>query len=431
MKKYRQAIVMGILALSILFFIVLNNTSKEEEISEILPNVKIMEISTSVNQEQSEFVGFIQPKETYQGTFSISGIITNVFVVSGQHVKRGTVLMSVSDKDAQKHLVNAQQGYNDALINQEQAELLMNGEAMNVQREININQNRIEQTKKDVQLLEKQLQSAIAELENVTAKFGETSSQAIAAEEDVTQLSLQVESTKGALSYQESEELESISIANYRLESAISNYEASTIKAFIALNNVNLAQQQVEQTKLVSQIDGYVTMIFQEEKDLATPLMPSVVVASHEKVAVITLSQSNVNRISVKSVAQIITESVELEGLVSEISYIPDKTSRTYEANVDVGLKEELTIGEEVQVIVELEETVGTWIDISLLKNDGQDYVYVISANKINKRMVERLDLRNNLVLVNNLDKGDLIVVEGYRNLRVGDKVNVVGESDE
>lgn len=430
MKKYKHTIAMGILTLLFLFFIVLNNTSKEEEISKILPNVKIMEIATSVNQEQSEFVGVIQPKETYQGTFSANATITNVFVVSGQHVKRGTVLMSVSDKDAQKHLVDAQQTYNTALINQEQAELLMNDEAMNLQRERNNNQNQIEQTKKDVKLLEAQLQKAINELKSVKARFNETSSEAIAAEEEVTQVTLQLESTKGALSYQERKEIESISIAQYRFQSAVSNYEASTIQAFIALNNVKLAQQKIMQTKLVSQIDGFVTMILQEG-DLATPTMPSVVVASHEKVAVITLSQSNVNRIGEKSVAQIITEREEFDGLVSEISYIPNKTTRTYEAKVDVGLKEELTINEEVRVIVELEETEGTWIDVSLLKNDGQDYVYVISANKIYKRMVERLDLRNNLVLVKNLKKGDFIVVEGYRNVKVGDNVYVVGESDE
>lgn len=431
MKKYRQTIAMGILVLSILLLLVFNNTSEEEEITETLANVKIMEITTSVNQEQAEFAGVIQPKETYQGTFSTDGIITNVFVVDGQHVKRGTVLMSMSDEDAQKQLVDAQQTYNNALINQEEAELLMNTEAINVQNEISNNQKRIEQIRKDVQLLETQVQNATKELENVIAKHGEPSSEATSAKEKVTQITFQLESTKGALIYQENKEPERLSMAQYRLEAAVSNYEASTIKTFIALNNVDLAKQQIAQTKLVSKIDGYVAMIHQEEGDLATPDKPSVSVSSHELVAVITLPQSKVNRLSENSMAKIITGSKELDGLVSEIIYIPKKTTRTYEAKVDLGLNEELVIGQEVQVFVELEETNGTWIDINLLKNDGQDYVYVLSANRINKRMVERLDLVNNLVLVNNLKKGDLIVVEGYRNVKVGDKVTIVGESYE
>ena len=34
--------------------------------------------------------------------------------------------------------------------------------------------------------------------------------------------------------------------------------------------------------------------------------------------------------------------------------------------------------------------------------------------------------MRNNLVLIKNVKKGDLIVIEGFNNVKVGDQVNII-----
>src|SRR5690554_4263371 len=429
MKKYKQPIIIAIILLIIISFVYLIlNPKQEEKIAEVLPNVRVMEIATSSNQEQMKFVGFIQPKQTYQGTFSTVGTINEVAVVNGQIVKKGTLLATIEDENAQTNLNNAQQSYNSALSNQKQAKSLMDAEATNLQSEKDNYQARIDQAQNDIEKLEVQKTEALEELEKAKEEFGETSLEAIEAEAKVNQLTVQIEANKELLNDLNSEQPASISIAQSRYEAAVSAYEASTNQTVIAQNGVKAAQQQIEQTKLLSQIDGTVVAVLQQEGDLATPIMPSVVVASNEKVAVFGLSQSNVNLVVENMVAQVISETDEFEGFVSDVSFLPDETSRTYEAKVDVGFKEDLNIGETVEIIVELQETEGIWIDLNLLKNDGQDYVYVIQANRINKRIVERLSMQKNLGLVKNLQKGDLVVVEGYRNLKVGDEVNVVGE---
>ena len=102
---------------------------KPQETPIILPNVKVLEIETSLNQEEMKFVGFIQPKDIQQATFGSLGTIEKVYVSEGQYVKKGTLLMSINDDNAQLSLTNANESYKVALSNRDQAKALKIGRA--------------------------------------------------------------------------------------------------------------------------------------------------------------------------------------------------------------------------------------------------------------------------------------------------------------
>lgn len=399
---------------------------KPQETPIILPNVKVLEIETSLNQEEMKFVGFIQPKDIQQATFGSLGTIEKVYVSEGQYVKKGTLLMSINDDNAQLSLTNANESYKVALSNRDQAKALMDAEDLNYKNEKENYEKDLASQRQRVKALQDEYEVAKAKLEQAKTDHGENSPEAISAQWELNEVTTRLEAARLVLTNLEAEEPASIAIAEARYKAAAAAYETATTQTTIAQNGVKAAQEQVNQTKLVAGIDGDVVAILQKVGDLAIPLMPSVIVASQNKVAVFGLSQSTVNNVKKDMPAKVNTESESLIGSISDISALPDETSRTYEARVDIGFNEDLNIGETVEVVVELQETEGVWIDLNILKNDGQDYVYIVQNHRIFKRVVERIAMRNNLVLIKNVQKGDLIVIEGFNNVKVGDQVNII-----
>ena len=402
--------------------------TEEEAIEPILPNVRVMEVTTSSNQEAMKFVGFIQPKDVYEATFGTIGTIENIYVTLGQSVKVGTTLASINDQNARLNIDNANQQYDSALSNQNQARALMQAEAANLENEWQLQSQRIEQANQTLNASQKAYQEAEEAYNNAVEEHGETSSEAIEAQVVVTQREIERDAAQAVVDNLTSDEPATLAIALSRYEASVAAYESSTTQVAIALNNVQVAQNQLEDTKLKSGIDGKVVAIVQSVGELATPLVPTVVIASDELVAVFGLSQSNVNLVKTNMQATVTSGSQELEGKISDISFIPDETSRTYEARVELGEVANVNIGETVQIMINLGETDGVWLDLSLLLNDGEDYVFVVVDDRIVKRVVQRGSLQNQLVLVYNLNEGDLIVIEGGQSLKVGTKVNVIRE---
>lgn len=426
-KMIKGLIAVVLLAASIYLLI----PKKKPKVEPIIPSVKVMEVLRSSNQEQMKFIGFIQPKETFQGTFATIGKITQVNVSSGQKVKKGQVLMSVDDETARSGLKNAQESYDVALSDQKQAQNLMDAEAKNVSNEKKLLNEQITKAKNEVTRLDQAIVDKQAEITKLEADEANQTQAIIDARAQLASLQTQRTAAQTALDNLESESPATLEIATSRYNASVAAHDASKARTSIALNNVKTAQDALDETQLISQIDGTVIMVVQNVGDLATPIIPSVVVASYDKVAVFGLSQSNVNLVDVGMEAEITAQNKELKGKVSEISLVPDTTSRTYEAKVDVGVQEDLNLGETVQIVIDIKETEGIWLNIDLLLNNGQDYVYVVSGGRINKRIVEKLGMQNDMVLVKNLQAGDLVVVEGFKTLKIGDKVNILREDNE
>lgn len=431
MKNKKTIASISVLVLALILAVIFLNQEDDDKVIESLVNVRVLEIETSTNQEQMKFVGFIQPNDLFEATFSTVGTIKNIHVSVNQQVKKDDVLATIDDESAQTNLKNAQESYSVALANQRQAKALMDAEAANVQNEKDTIAKQREQASNQVNDLTAQVEQAKKTLEEVSQDAEADSQEVLEAETNLLALEIQLESATTLLNDLNSEDPASISIAQSRYDAALAAYQASTTQTTIAQNNVVAAQQQVDQARLLSQIEGTVVAVVQSEGELATPLIPTVVVASNEKVAVFGLSQSNVNRVLKDMIATIESDEETFEGFVSDVSLLPDEVSRTYEAKVNVGIKDTLNIGETVSVIINLQETEGIWIDLSILKNDGEDYVFVVEDNRVSKKVVERLAMQNNLVLVSNLEKNDRVIIEGYQRVKVGDKVNIIEDTYE
>ena len=117
----------------------------------------------------------------------------------------------------------------------------------------------------------------------------------------------------------------------------------------------------------------------------------------------------------------------DLKGEITDISRLPDAESRTYETTVSVPVDgETFLIGEIVSIRIEIGQKTGIWIPISVILNDGEDYVFLVDNGRAVKKTVRITDVANDMACVTGLEAGGYLVVDGMKALRSGSLISVV-----
>lgn len=196
-----------------------------------------------------------------------------------------------------------------------------------------------------------------------------------------------------------------------------------------SFNNAEIAYQNklnnLEDTALKADISGVVADILSEEGEIIPSGYPVAIIRGSELEVNIGISQNDLSKVRIGTPARIIINGSELEGKVASIGQLPDPLTKTYLTTIEIQ-ETTLPIGMTVKLFLDIGEESGIYIPISVIKNDKQDYVYVIDDDMIaHKKVVELGKIKNTQVMVSGLDDGDRIVVEGSRKLYDGDKVAV------
>ena len=114
-KKVWAVIIIAILILAIVWIVVARKQKqKEEQVSEKVYQVKVMEAGETGSDVTLSYTGLVQPEETIQCTFETIGTIASVEVEQGQEVSEGQVLCTLDAKDAQDQLESANRSLNYA-----------------------------------------------------------------------------------------------------------------------------------------------------------------------------------------------------------------------------------------------------------------------------------------------------------------------------
>ena len=114
-KKVWAVIIIAILILAIVWIVVARKQKqKEEQVSEKVYQVKVMEAGETGSDVTLSYTGLVQPEETIQCTFETVGTIASVEVEQGQEVTEGQVLCTLDAKDAQDQLESANRSLNYA-----------------------------------------------------------------------------------------------------------------------------------------------------------------------------------------------------------------------------------------------------------------------------------------------------------------------------
>lgn len=206
--------------------------------------------------------------------------------------------------------------------------------------------------------------------------------------------------------------------------------EASLNQAKIELQS---KQIQLNDTELYSDMDGYVVEVLSKEGEIIAAGYPVIVIRSAEEKVSVGLSQNDVKKIEVGTVALVKVDGLEAKGVVTQVDVIPDTQSRTY--NTEILLSnpfspEKFYLGATAQVEFKLGVAKGIWVPLASVLNDGEDFIFVVKDNRAVKKNIKLLDVQGFNVRVDGLATGDELVTMGMKALKEGTKVQIQSEGE-
>lgn len=193
-----------------------------------------------------------------------------------------------------------------------------------------------------------------------------------------------------------------------------------------AQNNYDAALEGLEDCKLYAAKDGYVLTVAATEGSMTMPIVPAVVIGSYENVVAFGVSQSDIRRLSVGQPAQITVNGKEFQGEVKKVGLIPDQTSRTYETEISISDQDaQFYLGELATVKISVGEQQGVWLPLSVILNDGEDYVYMVENGRAKRQNVVIQEVSNDMVMVTGIETGGMVISEGMKLVKTGSLVSV------
>ena len=209
------------------------------------------------------------------------------------------------------------------------------------------------------------------------------------------------------------------------------NLDKDVKQANVALSKVDhdAKKQMVAYTRMVSDIDGYVVKILNEEGEIVGAGYPVVIVRTDDNVVNVGLSQSDVKKVHIGTLATIELDGAKYKGTVSRIEQIPDTKTFTYTVEVEFEETEEtFFLGSIAKVTFELGSEEGIWIPLSVILSDGVDFVYLVDENRAIRHDILLGRLSGSRIEVSNLKEDEQLVIEGMTYLKDGHRVRIIEE---
>ena len=196
--------------------------------------------------------------------------------------------------------------------------------------------------------------------------------------------------------------------------------------------SLNLSNNQNSYTTLVAPDSGIITALNVEAGQVvAAGQAIGTLAAGHEPEAVIALPEQEMSKIHPGSTATITfwaLPDVKVQGIVREISPVPDPVARTYMVKITLqNPPKEVQLGMTINAILNQTDTTDISIPLTALVKDkqGNNAVYVIRDNKAHLVPIQTGEFGNNSVIVKNgLAKGDIVITAGTQQLQEGTAVH-------
>ncbi|WP_295195731.1 efflux RND transporter periplasmic adaptor subunit [Veillonella sp.] len=262
--------------------------------------------------------------------------------------------------------------------------------------------------------------------------------------------SSQLQNAQGALAAAQSQyDLAATNVERYRTlfaQQAISQLQLDQMENTFKVAAAQLAQAQAgvqtsmnqqNYTQLVAPADGIITAESVEVGQVvaAGQTVGSIAVGD-EPEAVIALPEQMLASVKVGSPAHVsfwALPNEPVQGVVREISPVPDATARTYTVKISLLSKPaNLQLGMTTAVDFSALDNKGITIPLTALVGDrsggktGEGYVYVVRDGVVKKVAVKLGTLgANSVVVVSGLANGDRIVTAGTDKLEEGAKVRI------
>ncbi|WP_168198362.1 efflux RND transporter periplasmic adaptor subunit [Crassaminicella thermophila] len=385
----RKVIILFVLILCIQSFLSGCSFKKDREVmAQSLKPVVVQEIKAESYSDQIVLSGNIKPSKTIKLAYKIpGGIIENIFVEEGDLVKENDILMQLDTYDYILQLQAAEAKWKSSKLKMEsqipskinQAKAYLDLVSKNYERMKNLYE-----------------QGAIS-----TAKMDEVETKYI-------------EATN---TYQEA--LDAEAYTKIELEQAKAARDS--------------AKSNLNDTKLLSPIDGIVLKKLAEVGETAAQGYPVIVLGQLDQVEIeVGVSDSSINKIKKgqKAIVYVYGIDKEVEGIVSEVSPLADAETRTFPVKVRIENKEHiLKPGMVGKVTIPLSEKKAVFIPVDAIINMPEGavvFVYLQEEGIVRKQKITPGEIiGDKLEVKEGLKVGDKIVIEGQFKLKDKDKINV------
>jgi len=184
-------------------------------------------------------------------------------------------------------------------------------------------------------------------------------------------------------------------------------------------------EKSLQDSTLTANQAGYVAEIFYEEGEMVPAGYPVLVLRGEELEITVGVTQDDWSKIKVGMAARAVVQGREINGQVSSVGQLPDEYTLTFPVTVRID-DNSLPIGASARVYLDVGEEKGIFVPITAVGNDGSDFVYVLDDDLVaHKRVVSLGRIKGTDVLVEGLAEGELVVKEGLRRLKDGDRVRI------
>ena len=221
-------------------------------------------------------------------------------------------------------------------------------------------------------------------------------------------------------------------VSKLQLDQAENQLNAAKAQLQQAQAGLNLSNNQNSYTTLVAPDSGLITALNLEVGQVVSAGQPvGTLAAGHEPEAVISLPEQEMSKIRIGSTATIsfwALPDVKVQGIIREISPVPDPMARTY--TVKIALQnppKEVQLGMTINAVINQVETTDISIPLTALVKDkqGNNAVYIIRDKKAHLVPIQTGDFGNNSVIVKSgLNKGDIVITAGTQQLQEGTAVH-------
>ena len=221
-------------------------------------------------------------------------------------------------------------------------------------------------------------------------------------------------------------------ISRLQLDQAENQLNVASAQLQQAQAGLNLSSNQSSYTTLTAPDTGIITALNLESGQVvAAGQNVGTLAAGHDPEAVIALPEQELSKIHVGSPANVTfwaLPNVTVQGVVREISPVPDSVARTY--TVKIALQNpprEVQLGMTVNVNLATTDTSHITIPLTALVKDssGNNAVYIIRDKKAHLVPIKTGEFgKNSVIVTSGLAKGDIVITAGTQQLQEGTAVS-------
>lgn len=378
--------------------------------------VETMVLSPSNYELKLSYQGIVRSSETRNYFFRTSGKVSKVYIKEGQSVKKGDILASLDTTQLYFSVADTQS--NMAIA------------ANSLEKTISNYDTNIKNTEVSIETLKQSITAAQSNLDVLKSTL--EANEALYEAEAVSKIYIETQRAQYASSeanlYSLHSQLETAQKNLEKLKNDKSN-DIETAQENVALskNNVEQAEQNINDATLCAEVDGYIAALTISEGDSVMANSTVVTVKSNSSMVSIAVSAEDYKKLS--SVKKIIIND-SITGQIDNISAYPDPATNTYAVDIKFD-SDNIIVGEIVSVDLVVDSIEAVFVPMKGIINiNGINYVYKLNDdNTVSRVEINIKEINDGEMIVSNLSN-EKIVISGLKALNDEDVVEEVNQTD-